>query len=60
MSSGVNGPFYGVDSENLPIIFEAVPSSGSRTVYVRANKNDNFKQANRVTSTLVVDWLTAV
>jgi len=55
-----NTNFYGVESANLPIIFEQVPAGESRTIYVRANKNEDFKQLNRVTSTLIIDWLTTV
>jgi hypothetical protein len=51
--------FYGADSANLPIVFTAVPSGDSRTIYIRANKNDNFLQS-KYTGTIVFEWLTSV
>lgn len=54
---GVN--FYGVDSDQLPLIFEQVPAGDSRTIYLRSNKNDNFSQSEK-TANLVVQWLTTV
>ena len=51
--------FYGVGSASLPLIFQAVPVSGSKTVYVRASKDENFAQS-RKTATLIIDWLTTV
>lgn len=57
--SSDNVNFYGVGSENLPIIFEGVPSGDSRTIYVRSNKNENFKQSKK-TANIIVDWLVTV
>ncbi len=54
-----NIDFYGVGSANLPLIFEQVPASSDRTVYVRANKNENFEWSKN-TATLIIDWLTTV
>lgn len=57
--SANNINFYGVGSDQLPLVFQAVPSTESRTVYVRANKNENFAQS-KSTAVLIVDWLTTV
>lgn len=57
--SSDNINFYGQGSGNLPIVFEKVPVGASRTIYVRANKNDRFKNSNQ-TANLIVDWLTTV
>jgi len=51
--------FYNMRSSSLPLIFEQVPSGESRTIYVRSNKNDNFKQSKK-TASLIVEWLTTV
>jgi hypothetical protein len=51
--------FYSQGSDNLPIIFEAVPVGRSRTIYIRTNKDDRFKNSNK-TANLIVDWLTTV
>lgn len=51
-----NITFYDVTSSGLPFIFDKVPAGDSRTIYVRANKNDNFKQSKN-TANLIVDWL---
>jgi hypothetical protein len=51
--------FYGVGSENLPLIFTAVPNGESRTVYIRSNKNKNFSSRNS-TANLLISWLTTV
>ena len=57
--SSDNVSFYGANSDQLPIIFEQVPAGGSRTIYLRSNKNDNFAQSKK-TANLVVQWLTTV
>jgi hypothetical protein len=57
--SSDNINFYGVGSDQLPITFQQVPTGSSRTIYVRSNKNDNFKQSKK-TANLVVGWLTTV
>jgi len=54
-----NIDFYGVGSANLPLIYQSVPAGESRIIYVRADKNDNFKQS-KSTATLIIDWLTTV
>ena len=51
--------YLGLGSENLPIVFEQVPAGESRTVFVRAIKNNKFS-ANNSTAQIVVDWLTTV
>jgi len=51
--------FYGVESANLPIIFEQVPAGDTKIIYLRSNKNDNFLQSKK-TASLVVQWLTTV
>ena len=51
--------FYDVDSDQLPFTFEQVPAGESRTIYLRTNKDDNFKQSKK-TASLVVQWLTTV
>jgi hypothetical protein len=56
-SNNVN--FYGVGSANLPIVFEQVPPDETRTIYVRANKNDYFELSTK-TANLIVEWLTTV
>jgi hypothetical protein len=48
--------FYGVGSSNLPLCFEQVPASGTRTVYVRSNKTDKFIHSNKKTANLDVEW----
>jgi len=57
--SSDNINFYGVGSASLPLLFEQVPAAGTRTIYVRSNKNDNFKQSKK-TGSLIVQWLTTV
>ena len=57
--SSDNSTFYGVDSDNLPIVFEQVPDNESRTIYVRANKNENFKQSKKDAS-LIIQWIVSV
>jgi hypothetical protein len=57
--SSDNINFYGIGSSNLPFIFEQVPIGGSRTVYARSNKNQNFMQSKK-TASLIVSWLTTV
>jgi hypothetical protein len=54
-----NTNFHGIGSSSLPFIFDQVPVGGSKTIYVRPNKNDNFTQSKK-TASLVVSWLTAV
>ena len=51
--------YLGLGSENLPIVFEQVPAGESRTVFVRAIKNNKFS-ANNSTAQIVLDWLTTV
>jgi hypothetical protein len=51
--------YYGLGSENLPLVFEQVPSWDSETVYVRAIKNSKFSATNS-TAQIIIDWLTTV
>lgn len=51
--------FYGIGSENLPLVFEQVPSGDKVTIYIRANKNNNFSNKN-TTAQIVADWLITV
>ena len=57
--SADNSTFYGVGSDQLPIIFEQVPVGTTKTIYIRSNKNDNFLQSKK-TASLIVQWLTTV
>jgi len=52
--------FYGLGSDQLPLIFEQVPVGESRIIYVRTNKNENFGRSKKFTGTLIVSWLTSV
>jgi hypothetical protein len=54
-----NIDFYGPGSANLPFEFLQVPAGETKTIYVRSNKNDNFKQSKK-TGSLIVQWLTTV
>jgi hypothetical protein len=54
-----NSNFYGIGSSELPLEFLQVPSGAKRTIYIRSNKNDNFKQSKN-TANLIVEWLTTV
>jgi hypothetical protein len=54
-----NIDFYGPGSTNLPFEFLQVPAGETKTIYVRSNKNDNFKQSKK-TGSLIVQWLTTV
>jgi hypothetical protein len=57
--SSDNVNFYGVGSDQLPLIFEQVPSGDKKTVYIRSNKDYRFKQSKK-TASLIVNWLTTV
>jgi len=52
--------FRGIESANLPLEFLQVPAGEKRTIYVRSNKNDNFKQSEKTTASLIVEWLVTV
>jgi len=54
---GIN--FHGLGSGSLPLEFLQVPAGGKRTVYVRSDKNQNFKQS-KSTASLIISWLTTV
>jgi hypothetical protein len=54
-----NSDFYGIGSNNLPIIFEQVPSQESVTIYIRTNKNNKLKSTGS-NAQIIVDWLTTV
>ena len=54
-----NSTFYGVGSDQLPLIFQQVPVGTIKTIYIRSNKNDNFLQS-KLTASLIVQWLTTV
>ena len=54
-----NIDFYGMESTSLPIVFQQVPAGASRTIYVRADKNENFAQSKN-TANIIVSWLTTV
>jgi hypothetical protein len=51
--------FYGVGSAELPFVFEQVPNGDSKTIYIRANKTERFKQS-KSSATLIVEWLSSV
>ena len=51
--------FYGIGATQLPLVFSQVPSGESRTVYIRTNKNEYFKQS-KTTANLIISWLTTV
>lgn len=51
--------FYGVGSENLPLVFEQVPSQSSEIVYVRTVKDKKLKSTSS-NAQIIVDWLTTV
>jgi len=51
--------FYGVGSDQLPLIFSQVPAGDSRTIYIRTNKNENFGRS-KTTANLLISWLTTV
>jgi hypothetical protein len=51
--------YYGIESKQLPLIFQQIPAGEKRTIYVRSNKNINFKQSKK-TAAVVVDWLVSV
>ena len=57
--SSDNINFYGIGSDQLPLIFEQVPSGDKKTVYIRSNKDYRFKQSKK-TADLIVNWLTTV
>lgn len=54
-----NVDFYGVGSSQLPLTFLQVLAGSSRTIYVRTNKDEHFKQSKK-TGSLIVSWLTTV
>jgi len=56
-SDGVN--FYGVESDQLPLVFPLVPVGESKIVWVRASKNEHFKQS-KTTGQLIVEWTVSV
>ena len=58
--SSDNINFYSVGDESLPLVFEQVPPGESVTVYVRANKAENFSLAEATTAQIIVEWLTSV
>lgn len=51
--------FYGPGSEDLPLLFEQVPSQEQRVIYVRSKKDKNF-QSTSSNAQIIVDWLTTV
>ena len=51
--------FHSIGSEDLPFVYEQVPSGDKVTVYVRANKNKQFSSDNS-TAQVIIDWLTTV
>jgi len=51
--------FYGLGSDQLPLVFSQVPAGASRTIYLRTNKNENFGRG-KTTANLIVEWLTTV
>jgi hypothetical protein len=51
--------FYGLGSVNLPLIFPLVPVGESKTIWVRANKNEHFKQS-KSSASLSVEWVVTV
>jgi len=57
--SSDNINFYGIGSDQLPLIFEQVPSGDKKTVYIRSNKDYRFKQSKK-TANLIVNWLSTV
>jgi hypothetical protein len=57
--SNDNINFYGVGSDQLPLVFSQVPAGASRTIYLRTNKNENFGRG-KTTANLIVEWLTTV
>ncbi len=54
-----NVTFYGIDSDQLPIRYTEVPAGEERTIYVRSNKNENFKNS-RKTGILDIKWEVSV
>ena len=54
-----NVNFYGKGSENIPLIFEKVPSRDSAKIYVKTIKDGTFKYSNK-TADLIITWLTSV
>lgn len=48
--------FYGVNSTELPFIFKNVPADEKKTIYVRSNKLDGFKDCNNKTGSVLIDW----
>jgi len=54
-----NSNFYGIESANLPLEFLQVPAGEKKVVYIRSNKDNNFKQS-RKTANLIIEWLISV
>jgi len=52
--------FHGSSSSELPLVFENVPVSGTRTVYVRSSKDDNFSKSRGLTADVYVEWEVSV
>lgn len=48
--------FYGVESDNIPLMFEQVPSKETKTVYVRSNKVNGFSKCIKKTANLDIEW----
>jgi hypothetical protein len=48
-----------LESAELPLEFLQIPAGEKRTVYVRSNKNNNFKQSKK-TANLIIEWLVSV
>jgi hypothetical protein len=51
--------FYGPGSEDLPLLFDQVPSQEQRIIYVRSKKDKNF-QSTSSNAQIIVDWLTTI
>ena len=56
-SDGIN--FYGIDDGSLPLEFTLVPAGEKRTVYIKANKDDRFRNIAK-TGEIEIDWVTTV
>ncbi len=54
-----NVGFYGVGSSEFPFVFKQVIPGDRKTIYIRSNKNEQFKQSKN-TGNLIVSWLTTV
>ena len=54
-----NTNFYGLECSELPLEFLQISAGEKRTVYIRSNKNDNFKQSKK-TANLIIEWLVSV